>query len=189
MKDKVRKMKVIRFASVLLISAALLLSAGCVGDGPKTEPTATQDKQRFEDIDFSSLELDMQAVVGSMNSKLRFDDTLYPMSADAATSIYKLDGLAEKFEVIGSTGSTAECIGIFKAKDADGAAKIADNIKSYCDTMSGVYASYNVAEADKLASAFIMKNGPYVALCVSPDPAAAKTVYMDCIMSVAYPNG
>ena len=179
-------MKVKGIAAVALALVFMLAFSGCVNHvGPTATKTSTAAGAKFENIDFDTLDIDGDALVSHMNEKLKFDDKLYPMNTDIAEALFKVTGLLERLSVVGSTGSTAECIVFLKAANNGDAEAAAGKLRTYCADMSRVYSSYNVVESEKLSNAFIMKNGKYVIMCVSPDSKLSESVYKEYVLSVA----
>ena len=178
-------MKVRIIAAAVIAVIAIAAFAGCT-DPVNPTGTKTAEAGGFDSLDFASLNIDPDAVVNSLNGKLTFDDkALFPLDDEIASSLYKISGMCEDVAAVGSTGATAECIVFAKCADESGAKAAVSNLKGYAADMSKVYAGYNAAEADKLTKAFIMQNGKYVIMIVSPDSAAAESAYKDCIVSLA----
>lgn len=183
-------MKIRIIAAAVMAVIVISAFAGCSETlNPTGDPTAPETKIEeltFDKVDFASLSVDPDALIEALNGKLTFDDkALFPLDDEIAASLYKVSGLCEDMSVVGSTGATAECIAFFVAADEAGAKTVEGKLTDYCAEMSRVYSGYNAVEADKLTKAFIIQNGKYVLMCVSPDSAAAEKEYKDYIVSLA----
>ena len=177
-------MKVKNIAAVLLAVVFIFVFSGCTGTNPSSTSNPTTAELKFENVDFSAVNINADDLVSHMNGKLKFDDKLYAMDGDIAETLYKVTGLCEKISVVGSTGSTAECIVFIVSSNESDAQTAAGKLRTYCSDMSRVYESYNVVEAEKLSKAFIMQNGKYTVMCVSPDSSAAESVYKEYVVSL-----
>lgn len=75
-----------------------------------------------------------------------------------------------------SSGSTAEEIACFEAKDAAAADEIEKGLKARVDSQKTSFTDYVPAEVDRLDKAVIVKKGTRVYLSVSGDPDKAKEI-------------
>ena len=137
--------------SAVLIAAVLLIS-GC-GTSAKT--------------------IDAQALAQSLLTEIQYDDSLKELDDEDVTMYMDVPENVDPIVYMGS-GSTAEEVGVFTAKDTDTAKTMLDNVRSYLDDQQDSFADYKPQEAKRVGNAVLEQKGNYVVLCVSGDPETAK---------------
>jgi hypothetical protein len=126
---------------------------------------------------FNSTSADPQKIADSIKSGAEFTDELTEISSDAAIKRYGLtQGDLQSAVVYIGTGSTAEEIAVFKAKDSNAAGGMLKKAQSFIQTQEDNYADYKPAEVPKLKSAVVEQKDNFVVLCVSADNNKAKSL-------------
>lgn len=147
--------KTIRTAAMATMLAAALLLTACGKD------TTTEDGA-----------IDLKAVSETLLDDIAFTDDLALIDDGTVTVLYGIDNAEEQYVYIGS-GATPEEIALFCfATEAEAEAgfalaemRVADQKEAFSD--------YNSWEMPKLDDAVVKQYGTTVALCISPDAAAA----------------
>ena len=134
-----------------VLTAGVLLFAGCGGEA-KT--------------------IDAQALAKSLATEIKYDDTLKELTAD---EISMLVDLPEDVMYAGS-GSTAEEVGVFTAKDSNQAKETMEDVQKYLDDQADSFQDYVPEETKRIGNAVLEQKNQYVVLCVSGDSDQAKEI-------------
>ena len=129
-----------------VLTAGVLLLAGC-GGAAKT--------------------IDAQALAKSLATEIKYDDTLKELTADEISMLVDLPEDVDSVMYAGS-GSTAEEVGVFTAKDSD--------VQKYLDDQADSFQDYVPEETKRIGNAVLEQKNQYVVLCVSGDSDQAKEI-------------
>ena len=137
-----------------LLTAGVLLLAGCGGEA-KT--------------------IDAQALAKSLATEIKYDDTLKELTAD---EISMLVDLPEDIDSVmyARSGSTAEEVGVFTAKDSNQAKETMEDVQKYLDDQADSFQDYVPEETKRIGNAVLEQKNQYVVLCVSGDSDQAKEI-------------
>ena len=135
------------------IAAAALFSAGC---GAAKTIGATE-------------------LAKALATEITYDDTLEKLEQDEISMYMDIPEGVESVVYMGS-GSTAEEVGVFTAKDSGAAKDTLDNVQDYLDDQQESFEDYKPEEAKRVGSTSLEQKGNYVILCVSADSDTARKV-------------
>lgn len=137
-----------------VLTAGVLLFAGCGGEA-KT--------------------IDAQALAKSLATEIKYDDTLKELTADEISMLVDLPEDVDSVMYTGS-GSTAEEVGVFTAKDSNQAKETMEDVQKYLDDQADSFQDYVPEETKRIGNAVLEQKNQYVVLCVSGDSDQAKEI-------------
>lgn len=137
-----------------VLTAGVLLLAGCGGEA-KT--------------------IDAQALAKSLATEIKYDDTLKELTADEISMLVDLPEDVDSVMYVGS-GSTAEEVGVFTAKDSNQAKETMEDVQKYLDDQADSFQDYVPEETKRIGNAVLEQKNQYVVLCVSGDSDQAKEI-------------
>ena len=137
-----------------VLTAGVLLLAGCGGEA-KT--------------------IDAQALAKSLATEIKYDDTLKELTADEISMLVDLPEDVDSVMYAGS-GSTAEEVGVFTAKDSNQAKETMEDVQKYLDDQADSFQDYVPEETKRIGNAVLEQKNQYVVLCVSGDSDQAKEI-------------
>jgi len=137
-----------------VLTAGVLLFAGCGGEA-KT--------------------IDAQALAKSLATEIKYDDTLKELTADEISMLVDLPEDVDSVMYAGS-GSTAEEVGVFTAKDSNQAKETMEDVQKYLDDQADSFQDYVPEETKRIGNAVLEQKNQYVVLCVSGDSDQAKEI-------------
>lgn len=137
-----------------VLTAGVLLFAGCGGEA-KT--------------------IDAQALAKSLATEIKYDDTLKELTADEISMLVDLPEDVDSVMYVGS-GSTAEEVGVFTAKDSNQAKETMEDVQKYLDDQADSFQDYVPEETKRIGNAVLEQKNQYVVLCVSGDSDQAKEI-------------
>ena len=137
-----------------VMTAGVLLLAGCGGEA-KT--------------------IDAQALAKSLATEIKYDDTLKELTADEISMLVDLPEDVDSVMYVGS-GSTAEEVGVFTAKDSNQAKETMEDVQKYLDDQADSFQDYVPEETKRIGNAVLEQKNQYVVLCVSGDSDQAKEI-------------
>lgn len=137
-----------------VLTAGVLLLAGC-GGAAKT--------------------IDAQALAKSLATEIKYDDTLKELTADEISMLVDLPEDVDSVMYAGS-GSTAEEVGVFNAKDSNQAKETMEDVQKYLDDQADSFQDYVPEETKRIGNAVLEQKNQYVVLCVSGDSDQAKEI-------------
>lgn len=111
-----------------VLTAGVLLFAGCGGEA-KT--------------------IDAQALAKSLATEIKYDDTLKELTADEISMLVDLPEDVDSVMYAGS-GSTAEEVGVFTAKDSNQAKETMEDVQKYLDDQADSFQDYVPEEKNGL---------------------------------------
>lgn len=178
------KLKLTSFiAFALLFSLFLSSCTGAAGSGTESGSESTSNPESpFDNIDFTSVILDITSICSEMSTKITLDDDLYPVAESVAVNNYQIAGLYTELSAYCSSLATAECVCIAKCEDTDKAAQVKEKFESYAEKMAKTYSSYNMTESKKLENAYINSFGNYVVFFVSVDSGEAFNAFKTAVL-------
>ena len=119
--------------------------------------------------------IDATELAKALATEITYDDTLGELDQDEISMYMDIPEGVESVVYMGS-GSTAEEVGVFTAKDSGTAKDTLDNVQEYLDDQQESFEDYKPEEAKRVGSAVLEQKGNYVFLCVSGDSDTAKKV-------------
>lgn len=119
--------------------------------------------------------IDAAALAQSLATEITYDDTLEEVDADTVSMYMTLPEGVESVMYMGS-GTTAEEVGVFTAKDDDTAKETMVSVQSYLDDQAESFRDYVPEESKRVGNAVLEQKGQYVILCVSGDSQEAKEI-------------
>ena len=137
-----------------VLTAGVLLFAGCGGEA-KT--------------------IDAQALAKSLATEIKYDDTLKELTADEISMLVDLPEDVDSVMYAGS-GSAAEEVGVFTAKDSNQAKETMEDVQKYLDDQADSFQDYVPEETKRIGNAVLEQKNQYVVLCVSGDSDQAKEI-------------
>lgn len=137
-----------------VLTAGVLLLAGC-GGAAKT--------------------IDAQVLAKSLATEIKYDDTLKELTADEISMLVDLPEDVDSVMYAGS-GSTAEEVGVFIAKDSNQAKETMEDVQKYLDDQADSFQDYVPEETKRIGNAVLEQKNQYVVLCVSGDSDQAKEI-------------
>ena len=137
-----------------VLTAGVLLLAGCGGEA-KT--------------------IDAQALAKSLATEIKYDDTLKELTADEISMLVDLPEDVDSVMYAGS-GSKAEEVGVFTAKDSNQAKETMEDVQKYLDDQADSFQDYVPEETKRIGNAVLEQKNQYVVLCVSGDSDQAKEI-------------
>ena len=137
-----------------VLTAGVLLFAGCGGEA-KT--------------------IDAQALAKSLATEIKYDDTLKELTADEISMLVDLPEDVDSVMYAGS-GSTAEEVCVFTAKDSNQAKETMEDVQKYLDDQADSFQDYVPEETKRIGNAVLEQKNQYVVLCVSGDSDQAKEI-------------
>ena len=109
--------------------------------------------------------IDAQALAKSLATEIKYDDTLKELTADDVDSV-----------MYAGSGSTAEEVGVFTAKDSNQAKETMEDVQKYLDDQADSFQDYVPEETKRIGNAVLEQKNQYVVLCVSGDSDQAKEI-------------
>lgn len=103
-----------------VLTAGVLLFAGCGGEAKA---------------------IDAQALAKSLATEIKYDDTLKELTADEISMLVDLPEDVDSVMYAGS-GSTAEEVGVFTAKDSNQAKETMEDVQKYLDDQADSFQDY-----------------------------------------------
>ena len=137
-----------------VLTAGVLLFAGCGGEA-KT--------------------IDAQALAKSLATEIKYDDTLKELTADEISMLVDLPEDVDSV-MYARSGSTAEEVGVFTAKDSNQAKETMEDVQKYLDDQADSFQDYVPEETKRIGNAVLEQKNQYVVLCVSGDSDQAKEI-------------
>ena len=137
-----------------VLTAGVLLLAGCGGEA-KT--------------------IDAQALAKSLATEIKYDDTLKELTADEISMLVDLPEDVDSV-MYAESGSTAEEVGVFTAKDSNQAKETMEDVQKYLDDQADSFQDYVPEETKRIGNAVLEQKNQYVVLCVSGDSDQAKEI-------------
>lgn len=119
--------------------------------------------------------IDASELAKSLATEITYDDTLEELDQDEISMYMDIPEGVESVVYMGS-GSTAEEVGVFAAKDTEAAKDTLTNVQAYLDDQQESFEDYKPEEAKRVGNAVLEQKGNYVILCVSGDSDTAKKV-------------
>lgn len=119
--------------------------------------------------------IDTAELAKSLATEITYDDTLEELEQDEISMYMDLPEGVEAVVYMGS-GSTAEEVGVFAAKNNDEAKNTLESVQKFLDDQQDSFENYKPEEAKRVGSAVIEQKGNYVVLCVSGDSDSAKKI-------------
>ena len=116
-----------------LLTAGVILLAGC-GGAAKT--------------------IDVQALAKSLATEIKYDDTLKELTADEISMLVDLPEDVDSVMYAGS-GSTAEEVGVFTAKDSNQAKETMEDVQKYLDDQADSFQDYVPEETKRIGNAVL----------------------------------
>lgn len=123
----------------------------------------------------SSKTVDTAALASSLVNDISYEDQLTELDKEDITSYVDLEEGVEAVMYM-SSGSTAEEIAVFTAKDKSSAAKQKENVQSFLDDQKDSFSAYIPQEAKRIEDAVLVTEGNYVILCVSGESEKAQVI-------------
>ncbi len=146
-----------RKALFLFLMITVVIFAGC----------ATQGK-----------DIPVMELAQKLNTVVPFANSLTPLETDMALQIYGIsaEDVQEAAVYVGTGGATVDEISVWKAKDANAAARVKEKVQARIDAQKSVYADYQPTEVPKLDHPILITDGNTVILCVSEHNSDAQAV-------------
>lgn len=123
----------------------------------------------------ASKTIDATELAKSLATEITYDDTLEELDQDEISMYMDIPDGVESVVYMGS-GSTAEEVGVFTAKDSKAAKDTLDDIQDYLNDQQESFEDYKPEEAKRVGGAVLEQKGNYVILCVSGDSDTARKV-------------
>ena len=119
--------------------------------------------------------IDSEALAKSLATEIKYDDTLKELTADEISMLVDLPEDVDSVMYAGS-GSTAEEVGVFTAKDSNQAKETMEDVQKYLDDQADSFQDYVPEETKRIGNAVLEQKNQYVVLCVSGDSDQAKEI-------------
>lgn len=119
--------------------------------------------------------IDTAELAKSLATEITYDDTLEELDQDEIRMYMNLPEGVEAVVYMGS-GSTAEEVGVFAAKDSEEAEDTLESVQKYLDDQQASFEDYKPEEAKRVGSSVLEQKGNYVILCVSGDSDTATKI-------------
>ena len=99
-------------------------------------------------------------------------------TSDSDVDIMLLVDLPEDVDSVmyAGSGSTAEEVGVFTAKDSNQAKETMEDVQKYLDDQADSFQDYVPEETKRIGNAVLEQKNQYVVLCVSGDSDQAKEI-------------
>lgn len=165
------------FRAFMALTLALVVLCGCSQE--------LTPEEAFGKLDMTKATISVSDLAATLADSLTFDDKPQPIETEIALILYNIDGMCEEIASYGSTGATAEAVLAVRCENAEKAKTVYDSLSTYRTEMADIYSRYNETESHKLSQSLLRCDGKYVVFCVSPDTAAAETVYRDFVLANA----
>ena len=91
------------------------------------------------------------------------------------------NGTWEDAAVVRATGASAFELAVLRLENQDEATRAIALLTSYISSRQGDFVGYAPEQADMVANGEIAQNGPYVALCICPDPDRAAAAFFAAV--------
>lgn len=142
---------------VSIVSIAVVLCAGCAA--PQGDFSVSEAAQ-------------------TLSSELPFSEPLTPVETDLALRLYEIaqEDVEEAAVYAGTGGATVDEISVWKATDAQAAARIEQAVRERVQTQKDVYQDYRPEQIPKLDHAVVVTQGNTVILCVSDFEQQAREI-------------
>lgn len=123
--------------------------------------------------------LDSDAIINGMLEKISFTDDLVELPAGSYDHLYFLpDGITSR--VLQSSGTTAEEIGVFVARDDAALEAMRGAIQIHLKDRKESFESYLPSELTKIENAIVFEQEKLLILCVTDDPDARAVIEELC---------
>lgn len=142
----------------MLVAALSLTMFAC---GKKEEPKTIGEKAAKE-------------LYKQLCQELEFDDELHELDDFGVGFQYSLPDGAKAIASKSSSGSTAEQVAMFTAKDDAQVKELEEMLKAESDELFDTFTDYNNDELPKIAHSVVKTNGKYVFFVVCKDYEAAE---------------
>ncbi|WP_084145896.1 DUF4358 domain-containing protein [Anaerovorax odorimutans] len=156
---KMNKLKKIGKIITVIMIFVLSLSA-CSADKNTTDSENIEKTLPQELLDSIDFEDQLE------NVDMKVIETMYGINEDQISS----------YNVLMSTGATAEEIAVFGINNKDDKEKVIDALKMRVEDQKSIMESYKPKEMDKLNKAIIESNDNYVILCITGDEDNAQKI-------------
>lgn len=145
-----------RKISVMAMLAAVVILAAACGK--------TADKQ-----------IDAKGLAASLAQEVSYKDTLEELTAEQISIYFEVEEGVTATVYMGS-GSTAEEVAVFEAKDEETAKRQLASVETYLEEQAESFRDYIPEEVKRIDDAVVKQQGNYVVLCVSDDSAKAEEI-------------
>jgi len=152
MKQRIRK----KGGLTALLVAGMLVMAGCGASDSKKE-----------------VSIDTAVLADSLATGITYEDSLEQISEKEVGIYYELEEGVSSHVYMGS-GSTAEEVAVFEAKDEASAKLQKEHVQAHLDEQEESFRDYLPEEVKRIEGAVLEQRGKYVVLCVTKDASAAK---------------
>lgn len=162
----------------LLLSAALLpafLSA-CQGTAAQSQPPERQPAA-LEAVNAMLPASGYAGQSGDLEYLTVGEDGSGLLAAYLKNAYGLSDGGWEDAAIIRAAGASAFELAVLRLETQDEASRAVALLTSYISSRQGDFAGYAPEQADMVSNGEIAQNGPYVALCVCPDPDRAAAAF------------
>lgn len=123
----------------------------------------------------SSKTVDTAALASSLLNDISYEEQLTELDKEDISNYIDLEDGTEAVMYM-SSGSTAEEIAVFTAKDKGSAAKQKENVQSFLNDQKDSFSAYIPQEAKRIEDAVLVTDGNYVILCVSGESEKAQVI-------------
>lgn len=117
-------------------------------------------------------QLMLQALAKSLATEIKYDDTLKELTADEISMLVDLPEDVDSVMYAGS-GSTAEEVGVFTAKDSNQAKETMEDVQKYLDDQADSFQDYVPEETKRIGNA-VLERKISMWFCVCPGIRSAK---------------
>ncbi len=154
--NKLKKIgKIITVIMIFVLSLSACSADKNTTDSENIEKTLPQELLDSIDFEDQLENVDMKVI-----------ETMYGINEDQISS----------YNVLMSTGATAEEIAVFGINNKDDKEKVIDALKMRVEDQKSIMESYKPKEMDKLNKAIIESNDNYVILCITGDEDNAQKI-------------
>ena len=123
----------------------------------------------------SSVNIDADKLAKSLVDDISYTEELSELSREDIGNYISVEDDVECIMYMGS-GSTAEEVAVFTAKDETKATSMEKNVNDFLNDQKSSFEDYIPEEAERIDNAVVVKKGNYVILCVSGDSDKAKEI-------------
>lgn len=168
------KFKIYKFAFLIIISAAAVLTA-CNSNNAYTrnETVIQTDTAGFAAAD---TQYSAEDVFDSISKSIIFNDTMEIVTDDYSEMLLNIpSSLYSDCILYMGSGATAEELLIFDVSGEDNAEEITELLNTHIEDQKQAFEGYNPDELNKLADPLVMANGNIIICIVCSDSDTAKT--------------
>ena len=125
----------------------------------------------------SGTAVDVKTLAQQIANDVSFDEPLTELDPESAERVFRVE--ADEVAAVGAwvgSGATVDEVCVWDANDNDDAEDIEEVLAARVASRTEDYQDYKPDEVPKLEQAVLVRNGKYVALCVGPDAAAARSL-------------